>query len=31
VLLFLSMIYFILCFSISRTSRKIEASMNYEK
>ncbi len=28
VLLFLSLIYFILCFSISRTSRKIEASMN---
>jgi len=28
VLLFLSVIYFILCFSISRTSRKIEASMN---
>ncbi len=31
VLLFLSMIYFILCFSISRTSRKIEASMNHDK
>ncbi len=31
VLLFLSLIYFILCFSISRTSRKIEASMNYDK
>ncbi len=28
-LLFLSLIYFILCYSISRTSRKIEASMNY--
>ncbi len=30
VLLFLSVIYFILCFSISQTSRKIEAGMNYD-
>ena len=29
VLLFLSAIYFLLCFSISQTSRKIEAGMNY--
>ncbi len=30
VLLFLSGIYFLLCFSISQTSRKIEAGMNYD-
>lgn len=30
VLLFLSAIYFLLCFSISQTSRKMEAGMNYD-